>query len=90
MSEIRWKFKLYTFGNSHKSITAFENLKLYCKNYQINYEIEVIDLRLSPQLAERDSIVVIPTLVRLAPSPAIKLIGDLSDEQKVVKLLKVV
>src|SRR6201986_4875644 len=88
MSKIKaefWKLKLYVAGQTPKSVTALNNIKKYCKEYlQGQYEIEVIDLLKSPQLAEGDQILAIPTLVRKVPEPIRKIIGDLSNEEKVL------
>ena len=66
-------------------MTALENLKRYCEeNVKDRYSIEVIDLLESPQLAEGDQILAVPTLVRRVPVPIRKIIGDLSNEEKVL------
>lgn len=66
-------------------MTALSNLKKYCEEHlQDQYRIEVIDLLVNPQLAEGDQIFAIPTLVRKVPEPIRKIIGDLSNEEKVL------
>ena len=83
--EERWRLKLYIAGNTPKSITALANLKKYCEEHlRGRYELEVIDLLLQPQLAAGDQILAIPTLVRKVPVPVRKIIGDLSNEAKVM------
>lgn len=72
-------------GNTLKSTTAFNNLKKYCEEHlKGRYVIEVIDLLVKPQLAEGDQILAIPTLVKKVPEPIRKIIGDLSNEDKVL------
>ncbi len=79
-SEERWVLRLYTAGQTPKSLAAFGNLKRICDEHLPGrYEIEVIDLMKNPRLAKEDQIVAIPTLVRKLPDPLRKVIGDLSD-----------
>jgi circadian clock protein KaiB len=83
--EYKWELRLYIAGNTPKSLKALANLKKYCKEHlQDQYKIEVIDLLLQPQLASGDQILAVPTLVRKVPVPIRKIIGDLSDEEKVL------
>src|SRR3982751_604971 len=80
-----WELRLYVAGKTQKSVTALSNLKKYCETHlKGKYKIEVIDLLLKPQLAEGDQIFAIPTLVRKVPEPIRKIIGDLSNEEKVL------
>jgi len=80
-----WELRLYVAGKTTKSATALQNLKKYCEEHlQGQYRIEVIDLLVNPQLAEGDQILAIPTLVRKVPEPIRKIIGDLSNEEKVL------
>ena len=80
-----YELRLYIAGNTPKSITALNNLKRYCEEHlKGRYRIEVIDLLLKPQLAQGDQILAIPTLVRKVPEPIRKIIGDLSNEEKVL------
>lgn len=80
-----WHLRLYVAGQTPRSVTALKNLKLYCEEHlQGKYEIEVIDLMQHPQLAEGDQILAIPTLVRKMPQPIRKIIGDLSDSERVL------
>lgn len=82
---MKWELRLYVAGKTEKSITALNNLKKYCEEHlQGQYRIEVIDLLEKPQLAEGDQILAIPTLVRKVPEPIRKIIGDLSNEEKVL------
>jgi circadian clock protein KaiB len=80
-----WHLRLYVAGQSPKSLTAFANLKRICDEYlKSRYEIEIVDLIENPQLAAADEIVAIPTLVRRLPEPTRRLIGDLSDVDRVL------
>ena len=80
-----WELRLYVAGNTPKSATALHNLKKYCEEHlKGQYRIEVIDLLVHPQLAEGDQILAVPTLVRKVPVPIRKIIGDLSNEEKVL------
>lgn len=81
----KYELRLYVAGNTPKSSTALINLKKYCEEYlKDQYVIEVIDLLVQPQLAEGDQIFAVPTLVRKVPEPIRKIIGDLSNEEKVL------
>ncbi len=80
-----YELRLYVAGKTAKSILALTNLKKYCEEHlKGQYRIEVIDLLVQPQLAEGDQIFAIPTLVRKVPEPIRKIIGDLSNEEKVL------
>ena len=80
-----WELRLYVAGKTSKSATALKNLQKYCETHlKGQYKIEVIDLLVHPQLAEGDQIFAIPTLVRKVPEPIRKIIGDLSNEEKVL------
>lgn len=80
-----YELRLYVAGRTQKSITALANLKRYCEEHlQGQYTLEVIDLLEKPQLAEGDQILAIPTLVKKVPEPVRKIIGDLSDIEKVL------
>ena len=81
----KWELRLYVAGKTPKSVTALNNLKKYCEEHlKDQYVIEVIDLLVQPQLAEGDQIFAIPTLVRKVPVTIRKIIGDLSNEEKVL------
>jgi circadian clock protein KaiB len=82
------ELKLYVAGQTPKSLAALSNLNKICKEHlQGRYKLQVIDLVKKPQLAQGDQIVAIPTLVRKLPIPIRKIIGDLSDLEKVVVVL---
>jgi circadian clock protein KaiB len=89
-SEI-WQLRLYVAGQTPKSLVAFANLKNICEQYlHGQYSIEIIDLSKQPQLAIEDSIVALPTLVRKLPEPIKKIIGDLSNTEKVLVGLQII
>jgi circadian clock protein KaiB len=80
-----WELRLYVAGQTPKSLTAFANLKNICEEHlEGKYHIEVIDLLKNPQLARGDQILAIPTLVRNLPEPIKKIIGDLSNTERVL------
>ncbi|WP_121811864.1 circadian clock KaiB family protein [Mucilaginibacter kameinonensis] len=82
---VKYELRLYVAGKTAKSVTALTNLKKYCEEHlKGQYVIEVIDLLQQPQLAEGDQIFAVPTLVRKVPEPIRKIIGDLSNEEKVL------
>jgi circadian clock protein KaiB len=81
----KWNLRLYVAGQTPRSLTAFKNLKEICEEYlKGKYHIEVIDLMENPTLARGDQILAIPTLVRKLPQPIRKIIGDLSDTERVL------
>ena len=81
----KYELRLYVAGKTQKSVTALNNLKKYCEEHLTDqYVIEVIDLLEHPQLAEGDQILAIPTLVKKVPEPVRKIIGDLSNQEKVL------
>lgn len=81
----RWELRLYVAGQTPKSVAAFANLKRLCEQHMPGqYRVEVVDLLEHPQLAKGDQIVAVPTLVRRLPPPLKKIIGDLSNEEKVL------
>jgi circadian clock protein KaiB len=80
-----FELRLYVAGQTVKSITAIANLKRICETHLANqYSIEVVDLTKTPQLAAGDQILAVPTLVRRLPEPIKKIIGDLSNENRVL------
>ena len=80
-----YNLRLYVAGQTEKSMAAFENLERIAEQYlKGRYKIEVIDLLKNPQLAEGDQILAIPTLVRKLPPPIRKIIGDLSNTERVL------
>lgn len=83
--KIEWVLKLYIAGMTVRSAKALDNLKKLCEEkVPGRYTIEVIDLLKNPQLGEGDQILAVPTLVRRLPEPVSKLIGDLSNKEKVL------
>jgi circadian clock protein KaiB len=89
--EETWQLKLYVAGKTVKSAAALSNLKKYCEEYlKGKYKIEVIDLLVKPQLAEGDQIFAVPTLVKKVPEPIRKIIGDLSNKEKVLVGLNII
>ena len=79
----KWDLRLYTAGQSPKSLAALANLKRVCDEHLAGrYKIEVIDLLKNPRLAKDDQIVAIPTLVRKLPEPLRRIVGDLSDTER--------
>lgn len=81
----KWVLRLYVAGQSPKALTAFANLKKICEEQlDRRYSIEVIDLLVNPQLGKEDQILALPTLVRKLPVPVRKIIGDLSDTERVL------
>jgi circadian clock protein KaiB len=81
----RWNLRLYVAGQTPRSVTAFRNLKDICEEYlKGQYHIEVIDLMENPTLARGDQILAVPTLVRKLPQPIRKIIGDLSNTERVL------
>src|SRR4051812_5498074 len=82
---LAWKLRLYVAGQTPKSVRAFANLKVLCEeNLEGRYQIEVIDILEHPDKARGDQIVAIPTLVIKLPHAVRKIIGDLSDADKVL------
>jgi circadian clock protein KaiB len=80
-----WELRLYVAGQTAKSVAALANLRRYCEQHVPGrYQLEVIDLMQHPQLAEGDQILAIPTVVRKVPEPIRKVIGDLSNEERVL------
>jgi circadian clock protein KaiB len=86
----KWHLKLYVAGKTGRSEMALRNLKQICEDHLKGlYELEVIDLLKQPQLAKGDQIFAIPTLIKRVPKPVRKIIGDLSDSNKVLVGLNV-
>jgi len=80
-----WQLRLYVAGATAKSVAALANLRRLCEEHLVGrYEIEVIDLLVNPKLAAGDQILAVPTLVRKFPEPIRKIIGDLSNEERVL------
>ena len=84
-AEVAYSLRLYVAGQTPKSVLAFDNLRRICDEYLAGrYEIEIIDLLENPQLARGDQILAVPTLVRRLPEPIKKIIGDLSNVERVL------
>jgi circadian clock protein KaiB len=82
---VRYQLRLYVAGETAKSLTAAANLQRICETHLAGqYSIEIIDLRENPRLAAGDQIFAVPTLVRRLPEPIKKIIGDLSNEERVL------
>ena len=80
-----WELRLYVTGRSPKSLRAIENLQLACEQYLAGqYHIEIVDLLENPRLAADDQILAVPTLVRKLPPPIRKIVGDLSDTDRLL------
>lgn len=80
-----WALRLYVAGQTPKSVTALGNLKRLCETHLAGrYKIEIVDLLKNPKLAAGDQILAVPTLVRKLPVPIKKIIGDLSNEERVL------
>jgi circadian clock protein KaiB len=87
----KWQLRLYVAGQTPRALTAYANLQKICEEHLAGeYAIEVIDLRENPQLARGDEIIAVPTLVRHLPEPITKIIGDLSDTERVLVGLQLV
>ncbi len=85
-----WVLRLYVAGQSSRSLNAFANLTKLCEDYLAGrYEIEIIDLVEQPALARDDDVLALPMLVRRIPEPLLKIIGDLSNTQRVLTYLQI-
>jgi circadian clock protein KaiB len=83
--EEKYTLRLYVAGQTPKSLAAFANLKKICEEHlEGRYQIEVVDLLVNPTLAKDDQILALPTLVRRLPAPMKKIIGDLSNTERVL------
>lgn len=91
MKKSSYKLRLYVAGTIPKSLEAYANLKKICEKYlKSNYSIEIVDLVKNPKLAKGDQIVALPTLVRKLPPPMVKIIGDLSNKERVLVGLNII
>ena len=82
---LKWQLRLYVAGQTPRSVASLVNLRRVCEEHLAGqYEIEVIDLMKNPQLAKGDQIFAIPTLVRKLPEPMKRIIGDLSNTEKLL------
>jgi circadian clock protein KaiB len=87
----RWELRLYVAGQTPKSLRAFANLKKICETQlRGKYRITVIDVLANPELARADQIVAIPTVIRKLPPPVKRIIGDLSNKERVLVGLELV
>ena len=85
----RFDLRLYIAGQTPRSIAAFRNLQKLCETHLGDaYRIEIVDLLENPQSARDDEIVAVPTLVRQAPPPVRRIIGDLSDTERVLAVMQ--
>jgi circadian clock protein KaiB len=83
-----WELRLYVAGQAPKSLAAFANLKKICEQHLKGcYNIQVLDLLLNPVLAKRDQILAIPTLIKKQPKPVTRMIGDLSNTERLLTSL---
>lgn len=83
--QTKWTLRLYVAGQTPKSVAAFANLKRICEEHlKGQYRIEVVDLLENPTLAQGDQILAVPTLVRQLPPPVKRIIGDLSNTERVL------
>lgn len=81
-----WELRLYVAGKSAKSLLAIANLKKICEEHlQDRHQIEIIDLVEHPQIARKEQIIAVPTLIKRFPLPLKQIIGDLSDREKVIR-----
>jgi circadian clock protein KaiB len=86
-----WDLRLYVTGQSPKCLRAIENLRRACEEHLAGrYRIEVVDLLENPRLAADDQILAVPTVVRKLPSPMRKIVGDLSDTERLLVGLQLV
>lgn len=84
-TEKEWELRLYIAGKTPRAVTAFRNLERICEEHLAGqYRVEVVDLLETPQLAKGDQIIAVPTLVRKLPQPVRKIIGDLSNTERVL------
>jgi circadian clock protein KaiB len=80
-----WELRLYVAGKTHRAATALANLKKICEEHLAGrYRLEIVDLLENPALARGDQILAVPTLVRRLPPPVKKIIGDLSNTERVL------
>jgi circadian clock protein KaiB len=83
-----FKFRLYVAGDAMNSTRALANLKAFCRTHMTNqYEIEIVDVFREPQRALADGIFMTPTLVKLAPSPGVRIVGTLSQVEPLLQAL---
>ncbi len=86
----KYKFMLFISGMSVKSVNAVENLKLICDTHlQNKFDLEIIDISKNAELAVKYRVFAIPTLIKVGPAPLRTLVGDLSDKEKVLRILDI-
>lgn len=84
--ENKYHLVLYVTGASPNSVRAINNIKEICDTFlNDNYSLEIIDVHQTPEVAQREQIIALPTLVKKGPSPERRLVGDLSDREKVLR-----
>jgi len=87
----KYEFVLFISGMSVKSVHAIENLEAICKEYfNTNFDIKIIDINKEPEAAEQYQIFAIPTLIKKQPLPVRTILGDLSDKQKILRILDII
>jgi len=84
----KWVFQLYIAGGSPIGMYTYNTLKSICNKHFKNYKIQIIDLLQHPNLAKKQEIIAIPTIIRISPKPNIKIIGDLSNPKQALLSLK--
>ncbi len=91
LTEKKYKFILFVSGMAPKSITAIENLNKICyEHLSGNYELEIIDVNTDKQQAVSHQIVALPTLIKIEPAPKRIILGDLSDKDRVLRILNII
>jgi circadian clock protein KaiB len=85
-----WQLRLYVAGPSPKSLDAFANLKAICEDHLAgHYKIEIVDLLEDPAMAATDDVLAVPTVVRRVPAPPCRIIGTLSNTERVLGFLRI-
>lgn len=80
----KYLLRLYIAGSAPRSISAVNNVTQLCKKYLVDFELQIIDIYEKPNLVWEDQIIAIPTLIKILPTPAIRLIGDMNDAHMVL------
>jgi circadian clock protein KaiB len=89
-AEVAVHLRLYVTGGTARSQSAEANIRRLAASGSLEWKLEVIDLRMQPELAAQDQIIAIPTLVRALPKPTLRIVGDLSDSRRVLRCLGLV
>lgn len=85
-SEVLYQLSLFITGASPNSVRAINNIKSICEEYLAgNYELKIIDVYQIPEIAQREQIIAVPTLIKKGPAPERRLVGDMSDTAKVLR-----